>query len=248
MLDHIQFTTPPHPIPAPAGDEIHIWRAELTRWLHLVSKMEPLLSKDERARVAKFRSQPVRTRWILTQNILQTILGSYLQVDPVDVQIDYGPLGKPYLAANPPGLEFNISHTDDLVLCAVSTGISVGIDIEVERSKKESDKYVARYFPDNDKNWYMQIPAAERKRVFLQWWTLEEAYQKARGDGLTTAMKNISIQSVTKSGPVALKDGKDVWYLQKLLFDPHYLSALAAKGPVKAYRFWDWVAPKSRRQ
>jgi 4'-phosphopantetheinyl transferase len=85
-----------------------------------------LLSADERARAGQFMFDRDRRRYIAARARLRIILARYVGQAPAALQFHYGPHGKPALD----GISFNLSHSADLALLAVSRGTVVGVDIE----------------------------------------------------------------------------------------------------------------------
>src|SRR5262245_31643896 len=110
---------------SPGDSEVHIWFATLERSSDVVGQLAEVLSEDERARAARFHFARDRRRFVVGRGWLRTILASYLEIAPRDVRLQYGEFGKPCLS-NPTDLRFNLSHSDERVLCAVTRGHKIG--------------------------------------------------------------------------------------------------------------------------
>lgn len=63
------------------------------------------------------------------EQTLRRVLATYLDEEPGTLEIERGEQGKPELRDGG-GLEFNLSHSGELVAVAVTRGRQVGIDIE----------------------------------------------------------------------------------------------------------------------
>lgn len=72
---------------------------------------------------------------------LRPVLATYLGEDPERIRLARGKHGKPRLAEVSPRLEFNLSHSGDLVLVAVSGEFEVGVDVERVRPKRGEGFY-----------------------------------------------------------------------------------------------------------
>ncbi|HEY6729935.1 MAG TPA: hypothetical protein VI039_02805 [Solirubrobacterales bacterium] len=72
---------------------------------------------------------------------LRRVLAVYLGEEPARIQLEKGEHGKPRLAGNEPPLKFNLSHSGDLALVAVSGANEMGVDVERLRPKREADYY-----------------------------------------------------------------------------------------------------------
>ena len=81
-----------------------------------------------------------------------------------------------------PGFHFNLSHSGETVLCAVSDR-PLGCDVEGLRPFDPA--LPRRFFHPEECAWLFSLPAAEQPAAFMRLWTLKESYVKALGVGLT---------------------------------------------------------------
>ena len=95
----------------------------------MTSSRPVLLSADEEERAGRFHFERDRERWSRAHSALRAILADYLQVAPLELRFATGTHGKPYLPEHS-GLEFNLSHSGDYALIAVSRDVPVGADIQ----------------------------------------------------------------------------------------------------------------------
>jgi 4'-phosphopantetheinyl transferase len=109
------------------------------------------------------------------------ILSRYAAVNPADWCFSAGPQGKPRVDAPAPQLEFNLSHSGDWLACAVRKGSSVGVDLEYCNPDRDVLKVGRRYFRDFEVDAMASLPADLRVDRFYDYWTLKEAWIKARG-------------------------------------------------------------------
>jgi phosphopantetheinyl transferase len=106
-----------------------------------------------------------------------------------DVELAREPSGRPYIIGRK-DLDFNVSHSDGIVVCALSVGDGrVGVDCEpvistvpVERQKRFSEKY----FSEKEKILLESDPTC-----FSKIWTAKEAYLKRSGRGISTDLSKI---------------------------------------------------------
>ena len=115
-----------------SSDEVHIWRASLGLTSSQVQKLEQTLTIDEIGRAARYYFPNDRRRFIISRGLLRSILSFYLNTEPDQLRFRYGTNGKPLLAAATGRdiLSFNLSHSGELVLYAVTRRRRVGIDLE----------------------------------------------------------------------------------------------------------------------
>src|SRR5207237_1874899 len=117
---------------------------------------------------------------------LRKTLAEYLSVRPHDLSFTYGPFGKPALPPRLDGtrLEFNLSHSGDMAVLAISRGPAVGVDVEQVIRVSELDSIASRFFSASEKAALNAVPAHARDSAFYSCWTRKEAFLKALGDGL----------------------------------------------------------------
>ena len=120
------------------------------------------------------------------RQVLQTGLGGLwlLQRAGVDGKLVYDPNGRPYLESL--GIDFNITHTDRAVFCAIARSAEdgrVGIDAErVDRvSTLRSMALAERWFTGEERRIFAKSPTPE---TFLSVWTKKEALVKWTGEGM----------------------------------------------------------------
>jgi hypothetical protein len=123
-----------------------------------------------------------------TQPARAEIIGRYLgRSDAVRFRIQPG--GKPCLdteddAARSERVEFNLTHTRDLALLAITRGRAVGIDVERIRPVKDLERIAERVWPAAMQQALRSQSAQLRLRAFFDGWTRFEACQKAQGRGV----------------------------------------------------------------
>lgn len=216
----ISFQPAPE-IPPLAPGEVQLWRAHLGE----ATKEEArLLSPDECRRADRFHFTADAQRFIAGRAALRMILGAQLGLDPRDVRFRTGPHGKPELEADTL-LRFNLSHSGELMLLALTHGREIGVDLEAMRENVEFEMLSAHYFDPEDAWRIRTLPAAERAGKFYEVWTRTEAQLKAVGIGLADGLKVIA---------------PDRWSLLSLTPAAGYAAALAVEGDDFTLNCWAW--------
>lgn len=198
------WSTPPeHPVAMPG--EVHLWRVDLARPAEEVAGLARLLSADEQDRAARFHFARHRDRFVVARGRLRTILGRYLGCPPARVRFVYGAQGKPALHPDlqVTDLAFNISHSDQRMLCAVTHGARVGVDVEQIRAPADLDAISARFFAPAEQRALQALPADRQVAGFFACWTRKEAFIKALGGGLSIPLDAFVVR-VDPAGPAAL--------------------------------------------
>jgi 4'-phosphopantetheinyl transferase len=177
-------------------DSIDVWTIPLTDIEDRFQDHIQSLSADERHRAARFRNTKDGRLFTFARGSLRLILSQYLGIPAKTIQLSYGAHGKPRLAeTHQPSLNFNLSHSGDFALCALTNNHSIGIDIEKIRIGNP-DYYLrlaTRFF--SRKEFEAIDAASERDRTlfFFSCWTRKEAYLKRHGLGLHLPLSGFTV-------------------------------------------------------
>ncbi|QLE42395.1 4'-phosphopantetheinyl transferase superfamily protein [Nostoc sp. C052] len=210
-------------------DEIHVWRIDLNQPESQLQNLTATLSSDEIARAERFYFPKHRQHFIAGRGSLRTILGRYLDIKPSQVQFNYQQRGKPVLADTfaDSGLAFNLSHSQDLGLCAVNCTRPIGVDLEYIRPMSDLEALAKRFFLPREYEMLRSLSPNQQQEVFFRYWTCKEAYLKATGDGLSQ-LEQIEVL-LTPTEPAKLQITED-WSLFELVPTNNYVAAVAVEN------------------
>ena len=130
--------------------------------------------------------------------------------------LQVSPYGKPFIEGGP---EFNISHSDNIVVLALAGNHPIGIDIEKIRCIDIND--FSKELPETA-ILYDQYDVDEANHLFFDCWTKKEAVLKAKGTGLSAPLKQV----VLNNGSAFFDN--TTWFIKKLLIDNDYCCHMAA--------------------
>lgn len=241
-LDPIRRTPAPD-VPSLEGVEVHLWHASFDA--ADAERYAALCSPDERRRAAAFRSEEDGTRFVIARGVLRSVLGRYGDTAPEALRFEYGARGKPFLPhENLP--HFNLSHSGDLVLIAVSDRV-VGVDVERVRPDLVDAGVEAVVLAPDERAGLRACSREERVAGFFTALTYKEAYAKALGIGMQLPLSQLSILPYLRTGPTVLLPETAVcsagkrWRLEGLNVGEGYRAALALEGHDAAWccRHWD---------
>lgn len=168
-----------------ADGEIHLWRIFLDR--PISAAVRDWLDATERARGARLSGDVARRRFESAHVAKRRLLADYLERHPADLGFTIGDQGKPTLAPSSgqtDPLEFNLSHSADLALLAVSRGRPLGVDLEKLKPINRALRIAERVFSATELARLKALPPAQRSDGFFRAWTRFEARQKLSGEGL----------------------------------------------------------------
>ena len=229
--------------------EVHVWWTSLDDAAAVANTARALLSPDEVQRAEAFRFERDRARFIAARATLRSLLASYLDVPASTLRFHAGPYGKPYVAPAT-DLQFNVSHSRDLALYAVSRCRAVGVDVEYRRELPDTVQLARRVLAPLEFEEFLRRPEADRLPAFFTYWTRKEAYAKGTGEGIGTLLKRIEVADSGAVQPIVIVDETTRpvtrWELRDLSAPPGYAAAVAVEGTASRVveRWWH---PKSER-
>lgn len=204
--------------------QIHLHNIHLPKHSDHLDAYWHILTDTERKRAEKFRKPADGNCYILSRGILRQTLADCLDSDPAELVFQHNENGKPFL----PGctLEFNLSHSRDRLLIAVTETRAVGVDIEFRRDGLPITTIAERWFAPTENEFFQR--GGKRRDAFFDIWAKKEAFVKARGEGIFCELNSFAIplSSDQDGPPIGKADG---WGFQSLEIDPAYSAALVWK-------------------
>ena len=103
---------------------------------------------------------------------------------------------------------FNLSHSGDYVLCAVSSA-EIGTDIQ-QHCGKNVERLARRFFTEREAAALEQAgeEREKRERLFYRLWARKEAYGKLTGKGIAAALEVDFLPGGTVSSPYGCSSGE----------------------------------------
>jgi 4'-phosphopantetheinyl transferase len=217
------------PMERPSQGEVHVWSVDLDQAADRVGALGGVLTEDELLRAASFKVEDGRRRFVVTRAALRTLLARYLDEDPASLRFGTTANGKPRLDPSS-SLQFNVSHSGDVGLIAITREADVGIDVEQIKPRDHRDGIARRVFTQAERD------AIDGDRDFYRHWVAKEAFVKATGRGISS-VKSFEVLLAAPGGARLVHVGGDYeeaarWTLAPLEAPPGYAAALVARGTV----------------
>ena len=225
--------------------EAQLWFLPLRLPAEKFAQLQSLLSSDEIERAARFRKDADAQFYASARGWLRTLLGSYLSTRPGDLQFYYDGLGKPHLADESAGINFNVSHSDEWGLFGFVLKHKIGVDLERIRTDLEVETLAQRFFSPNEFRNLRSLPADQRRMAFYCGWTRKEACLKALGKGLSYGLDRIEVTLAPDKPVTLIKMPDDLtafrrWTIQHLAPLANYVGAAAVDTDKVTFRYFDW--------
>ena len=223
----------PKDIPTLGTAEVAVWGLALSPCTWEIEKLLDWLSDEERSRIERKKRPDARRAAICARAGLRLLLGHYTQIAPQELQLRQASTGKPFLADQ--SLSFNLSHSGDWIVWAVSLQGEIGVDLEEIDPAVHWQRVAARYFSEEERD--ALEASAEPVRLFYDLWAMKEAWVKSSGEGVFAAMKRCRLPLIDQKAPMRAEVGGR--YLYRIEAGSHYASALATNFKVEAQPCYD---------
>lgn len=175
---------------------VHVWlcRLEVGSIAALARSGRAILSEDECRRADRMQRESQRQMFEVAHGLVRQSLSLYADVAPTEWTFETNRWGRPEIAGpdHARSLCFSLSHTRDLVACAISAGVACGVDVENVDRRGRPLRIARRVLSEPELADLDAQPAESKLGRLLEYWTLKEAYLKARGVGLSVAMRDLS--------------------------------------------------------
>ena len=144
------------------------------------------LSSAENAHLGGYRIREAAERYVVTRSLVRTVLSERLGILPRDIKVNRTDTGKPIIAE---GVHFNLSHSGDLILLALTADRAIGVDVERRRTVAKVQALANRWLSDSEQRQFDGLRALgdSDSDAFLRVWSLKEAQLKALGVGISGA-------------------------------------------------------------
>jgi len=177
-------------------NEIHLWIAQ-PQYNHeksLLSRYKSLLTEEDAQKHKCYRFEKHSHNYLITRVFIRDVLSHYSDTPPCLWQFKTGSHGKPEVVNSQIPLQFNLSHTDDLIICAVTLNDEIGCDVEKTDRNCEYLGIAEHFFAKNEFEELLNKTGSEQRSRFFEYWTLKESYIKACGQGLAIPLKDFNFE------------------------------------------------------
>lgn len=182
---------------------------------------------ERQQKIQKSRQKKSRMQSMGAGLLLQKVLALY-HMDKATLSV--GEYGKPQME----GLQFNLSHSGSLVICAVSDK-PVGCD--VEELRKAPKGVAERYFSENEKEYLNHFCGEDYETAFFRLWTMKESYVKMSGEGMGVPLGAYEI--VVDEEVNILRDGEiQDCYMSEVAVEG-YIISICAKDSAPVEIIWE---------
>jgi 4'-phosphopantetheinyl transferase len=214
-------------------ENIHVYCLAIDEHLQHLERYQAHLNKAEQKNASRYHFEKDQQRSTISRGSLREILSAYLQQASKEIQFQLTEYDKPLLINNHP-LQFNVTHSGNLVLIAVALDLLVGIDVEDTSREIEYQELAQRFFATNEAAAVAKLTGESLKQAFFNVWTRKEAFVKAIGEGLSYPLADFEVSTLPeeRSTLLALKrqpEQAQQWQFISFQPRPGYQAALISR-------------------
>lgn len=195
------------------------------------------IPEEKVERLLKFKIAEDKKRGVLGELLVRYLICDNLNIKNNEINFTKNKYGKPFLK-DYIGLEYNISHSNQLVVCAIGD-YAVGIDIEyIKNVELGAANYI---FEKHEYEVFSNLPEQRKLDYFYSMWTLKESFIKAKGLGLSIPMNSFSINRNSEKDMYCIyKNSK--YYFREYTINKDYKLSICSKlkdfsNEIKVYSF-----------
>lgn len=225
---------------------VHLWRWSLRCPPDRINTLTQSLNELELDRAGRYHFEHLRQKFVVAHAGLRAILSGYTGIPAEQLAFRFGVQGKPTLIdrGGAPGLEFNLSDSQDIALAAVTLHQPIGVDVERVRDVPELDSITPTILAPEELGYLRKCEGTDRVAAFLRFWTCKEAIIKAMGVGLSANLKRIVVDAESAAAgrwfTVHVPTSGRTWSVRSLPVDGGYQAALAMEGSGAKVDFREW--------
>ncbi|MFT5426724.1 MAG: 4'-phosphopantetheinyl transferase [Gammaproteobacteria bacterium] len=224
-------------------ENIDVWLCDLKKLSKNIDEFYSVLSEDEQERADKLKIEDKRQQYIITRGSLRKYLGLLTEADPAVFKFKYLKHGKPVLEEKPQyaDISFNVSHSNDIALVAISQKHNIGIDVEKINYETDHQALVTRFFSKAEQSEFNNYSESSKAKAFCACWTRKEAFIKATGDGVTYGLESfdVSVDPEVQQPTITLhKASTEVWSALNLPINDDYMACLVHDADKIKVRCW----------
>ncbi len=214
---------------------VHVYDVDLSFAEDELGALLKLLDDRELMQAGRFATPDLKRKFVASHGTVRLALSRYLNVLPSDIQFIEGKHGKPQLApSHASEILFNLSHSGEKCLIAITLGREVGIDVERLRPLADWRDIAQRFFSERESNRLYALPPELTNLGFFATWSRKEAYIKALGLGLALDLGAFEVEVDPRAEARLLwarneSEGPTQWLMRDIAVGPEYRASLAVR-------------------
>ncbi len=224
---------------------IHLWVIPLDGTNRPLEDFRSILSNEEKEQWERFSFSDLQRRYAIAHVRMREIISDYIKIKPSDITFTTNVFEKPFLveANGLSNIYFNLSHSHDIAVLAITQSRKVGVDVERLKPLNDYMKIAGRYFSPGEINALKQMKGRRACQAFIQLWAGKEAFIKAHGEGISLPLNQFSLENLIehpgkKVCKIKLPGESIPWSVSPLKMPAGYLGAVAIEGEIPDIQYF----------
>jgi 4'-phosphopantetheinyl transferase len=154
-----------------------------------------VLSDEEKKEARRFQQTKDRRQFVIARALLRMALSTHFQLPSGVWRFERDSYNKPFIAGpnvSQPQTRFSLSHTKGLIACLITLSNEAGVDVEKNEYNQDLHLVARQILSPEELGTLNNLSEEAWTKLFFDYWTLKEAYVKARGLGLDLKLSDIS--------------------------------------------------------
>jgi len=214
---------------SPSEKYVDIWKVQVEDYQLIPQN---ILIQDEQLKAARFVHAKDRASFLTRRTALRILLSRYTDIPASEVEFIAGKNKKPELRSDSDKIRFNVSHSGELILIAISD-TEIGVDIERIESGFNYSDILKHAFSEQEINRIDE--ASDNRGMFFKLWTRKEALCKASSKGLDDELKEIPCLDGWHQINEELIGLKGSWQLKSFNVNNEYIGSIACQSELYLY-------------
>ena len=188
--------------------------------------LKKALRDEEIEKMNAYKKQSDRNLYLVAHGAFNLITKEITGILP---NINYTPYGKPYIENSE--IEFNITHSGELVLIALSKESPIGVDIEQVLPIENKSGLLEQFFHIHEIEEIRGLSPPNSDLAFYSCWTRKEAILKSLGNGLSIDTNSFYAGSFVTSNTAQPKSPPGYpadWKIWDFMIESNYIACIAS--------------------
>jgi 4'-phosphopantetheinyl transferase len=190
-----------------SSNKVFVLIMNMDKYAQNIPQFCAYLSAKEKEQAKRYYTKLLTDRYILSHGMLRHILSYYAKVLPQELEFIYNEYGKPFLKKT--NIQFNMSHSHNIVCYVIALNHKVGIDIELCDHNLNVQELANLVLTPTEYEYLSSLKSKEKHKFFYQLWTKKEALIKANGQGLSYPITTIEAMTIPSGKKILLTNKKD---------------------------------------
>lgn len=190
------------------------------------NQLTQCLTPSEQARLNKISNPRRRNEYLAGHHLLRCALKHQFPNWAADNHIEHLDSKAPEIKGiNKEGINFNLSHSNNIVCCALTTHSQIGVDIEAPSRVRSYVDIAEEYFSPSESTLIAALSSLQQRDEFYRLWTLKESLLKAQ-------RKHIGHEAMKVEFMTACNDEPSQFHSYSLMLEQELYVALSLSAPL----------------